>query len=106
MVLTIGHALRAQQRLAVTLDHATSLAYGCFFRRPARKITIPFKCGTPKSKPLESTSLQPTEEALSRSDALSGLLEVILRLVKDGVFIGHDGSIRTSCNSSSTIYAI
>ena len=41
------------------LDHATSLTHRCFFRRPTRKIMIPFKCGTPRSRPLRSTSLQP-----------------------------------------------
>ena len=35
-------------------------------------------------------------EALGRPDALSGFFEVIHRLVKDGVFFGHDRSIRTS----------
>jgi hypothetical protein len=33
-------------------------------------------------------------EALSRSDALPGFLEVVHRLVKDGVFVGHEQSIR------------
>jgi hypothetical protein len=33
-------------------------------------------------------------EALSRPDPLPGFLEVIHRLVEDGVFIGHDPSIR------------
>ncbi len=33
-------------------------------------------------------------EALSRPDALSGFLEVIHRLFEDGVFVGHDKSIR------------
>jgi len=47
------------QRFGVILDHATSLTHGCFFRRPTRKITISFKCGTPKSRPLVATSLQP-----------------------------------------------
>jgi hypothetical protein len=47
------------QRFGVILDHATSLAHGCFFRRPTRKITISFKCGTPKRRPLGATSLQP-----------------------------------------------
>jgi hypothetical protein len=37
-----------------------------------------------------------THEALSRPDALSGFLEVIHRLFEDGVFVGHDKSIRTS----------
>jgi hypothetical protein len=35
-------------------------------------------------------------EALSRSDALPGFLEVIHCLFEDGVFVGHDRSIRTS----------
>src|SRR5215212_7040699 len=51
------------QRFAVILDHATSLAPGCFFGRLTRKITVPLKyctpyC-TPRSRPLGSTSLQP-----------------------------------------------
>ena len=29
-------------------------------------------------------------EALGRSDALPGFLEVVHRLVKDGVFVGHE----------------
>jgi hypothetical protein len=33
-------------------------------------------------------------EALSRPDALSGFLEVVYRLFEDGVFVGHDRSIR------------
>jgi hypothetical protein len=35
-------------------------------------------------------------EALSRPDALPGLLEVLHSLFEDGVFVGHDRSIRTS----------
>jgi hypothetical protein len=35
-----------------------------------------------------------TQEALSRPYALPGFLEVLHRLVKDGVFVGHDQSIR------------
>jgi hypothetical protein len=34
-------------------------------------------------------------EALSRPDALAGFLEVVHRLIKDGVFVGHERSIRT-----------
>jgi hypothetical protein len=34
-------------------------------------------------------------EALSRPDALPGFLEVVHRLFEDGVFFGHDKSIRT-----------
>ena len=34
-------------------------------------------------------------EALGRPDALSGFLEVVHRLFEDGVFVGHDRSIRT-----------
>ena len=37
-------------------------------------------------------------EALSRPDALSGFLEVVHRLFEDGVFFGHELSIRT-CGS-------
>jgi hypothetical protein len=53
-----GHA-HALQRFAVILGHATSLTHRCFFRRPTRKITVPLKRGTPRSRPLGSTSLQP-----------------------------------------------
>jgi hypothetical protein len=35
-------------------------------------------------------------EALGRSDALSGFLQVIHRLFEDGLFVGHELSIRTS----------
>src|SRR5688572_33220400 len=52
-------ARRPLQRFAVILDHATSLTHRCFFRRPTRKITVPLKRGTPRSRPLGSTSLQP-----------------------------------------------
>jgi hypothetical protein len=34
-------------------------------------------------------------EALCRPDALSGFLEVVHRLLEDGVFVGHDKSIRS-----------
>ena len=34
-------------------------------------------------------------EALGGPDALSGFLEVVRRLFEDGVFIGHDQSMRT-----------
>jgi hypothetical protein len=34
-------------------------------------------------------------QALSRPDTLSGFLEVVHRLVKNGVFVGHDKSIRS-----------
>jgi hypothetical protein len=33
-------------------------------------------------------------EALGHTDALSGFLEVVHRLFEDGVFVGHDRSIR------------
>ena len=35
-----------------------------------------------------------THEALGSPYALSGLLEVVHRLFKDGVFVGHERSIR------------
>ena len=35
-------------------------------------------------------------EALGRPDAPPGFLEVVHRLVEDGVFVGHDQSVRTS----------
>ena len=38
-------------------------------------------------------------EALGRPDALPGFPEVIHRLVKYGVFVGHDQSIRTGWSS-------
>jgi hypothetical protein len=34
-------------------------------------------------------------EGLSRPDTLPGFLEVVHRLFKNGVFVGHDQSIRT-----------
>jgi hypothetical protein len=40
-------------------------------------------------------------EALGRPYALSGFLEVIHRLIKDGVFVGHDQSIRVGILRSS-----
>ena len=39
---------------------------------------------------------QRAHEALSRPDALPGFLEVVQSLFEDGIFIGHDRSIRTS----------
>ena len=35
-----------------------------------------------------------THEALSRPDTLPGLLEVVHRLFENGVFVGHDTTIR------------
>jgi hypothetical protein len=35
------------------------------------------------------------QKALSRPDALPGFFEVVHRLLEDGVFVGHDRSIRT-----------
>ena len=43
-------------------------------------------------------------EALSCSYALAGFLEVVHRLVKDGVFVGHEKSIRTSGSLRSPDY--
>jgi hypothetical protein len=34
------------------------------------------------------------QEALGRPDALPGFLEVVHRLIENGVFVGHDKSIR------------
>ena len=39
-------------------------------------------------------------EALGRPYTLSGFLEVVHRLFKDGVFVGHDQSIRAGIRSS------
>jgi hypothetical protein len=44
-------------------------------------------------------------EALGRPDALSGFLEVVHRLFEDGVFIGHDRSIRTDILRSPERFA-
>jgi hypothetical protein len=38
-------------------------------------------------------------QALSRPDALPGFLQVIHRFFEDGVFVGHDQSIRTGWSS-------
>jgi hypothetical protein len=46
-----------------------------------------------------------THEALSRPDAPSGLLEVIHRLFEDGVFVGHDRSIRAGILRSPDRFA-
>jgi hypothetical protein len=40
-----------------------------------------------------------THQALSCSDSLPGFLEVVHRLFEDGVFVGHDQSIRTGWSS-------
>ena len=42
-------------------------------------------------------------EALGRPDALSGILEVVHRLFEDGVFVGHDRSIRTVSSDHSIV---
>jgi len=44
-------------------------------------------------------------EALGRPDALPGFLGVIHRLVKDGVFVGHDQSIRVGILRSLDCFA-
>jgi hypothetical protein len=44
-------------------------------------------------------------EALSRPDALSGLLEVVHRLFENGVFVGHDQSIRSGILRSLDCFA-
>jgi hypothetical protein len=46
-----------------------------------------------------------THEALGRPDALAGLLEVVHRLVKDGVFVGDDRSIRVGILRSPECFA-
>jgi hypothetical protein len=43
------------------------------------------------------------QEALGRPDALSGFLEVDNRLFEDGVFVGHDLSIRVGIRSSDCL---
>jgi hypothetical protein len=44
-------------------------------------------------------------EALGRPDTLSGFLEVVHRLVKDGIFVGHDKSIRVGIHRSPDCFA-
>jgi hypothetical protein len=44
-------------------------------------------------------------ESLSRSDALPGFLEVDHRLFENGVFVGHDQSIRASLVRSPDCFA-
>jgi hypothetical protein len=44
-------------------------------------------------------------EALSRPDALPGFLEVVHRLFEDGVFVGHDRSIRAGILRSPDCFA-
>ena len=44
-------------------------------------------------------------EALSRPDALPGFLEVVHRLVEDGVFVGHERSIRVGILRSLDCFA-
>ena len=44
-------------------------------------------------------------EALGRPDALSGFLEVIHRLFEDGVFVGHNRSIRAGVFRSPDCFA-
>jgi hypothetical protein len=44
-------------------------------------------------------------EALSRPDALSGFLEVVHRLFEDGVFVGHEKSIRVGILRSLDFFA-
>ena len=42
-------------------------------------------------------------KALGRPDALPGFLEVVHSLVKDGVFVGHERSIRTVSSDHSIV---
>jgi hypothetical protein len=44
-------------------------------------------------------------EALGRPDALPGFLEVIQRLFENGVFVGHEKSIRTGICRSPDYFA-
>jgi hypothetical protein len=44
-------------------------------------------------------------EALSRPDALPGFLEVVHRLFEDGVFVGHEKSIRVGILRSPDYFA-
>ena len=44
-------------------------------------------------------------EALGRPDALPGFLEVVHRLFEDGVFVGHDQSIRVGILRSPDCFA-
>jgi hypothetical protein len=44
-------------------------------------------------------------EALGRPDALSGFLEVVHRLIEDGVFVSHDLSIRVGIVRSPDCFA-
>jgi hypothetical protein len=44
-------------------------------------------------------------EALSRPDALPSFLEVVHRLFEDGVFVGHDRSIRVGILRSLDCFA-
>ena len=45
-------------------------------------------------------------EALSRPDALPGFLEVVHRLFEDGVFVGHDQSIRVGILRSPDCFTL
>jgi hypothetical protein len=45
-------------------------------------------------------------EALGRPDALSGFLEVVHRLFEDGVFVGHDQSIRVGILRSPDCFVV
>ena len=49
-----------------------------------------------KHGPVSMQGAVRAHEALGRPDALPSFLEVIHRLFEDGVFFGHDKSIRTS----------
>ena len=42
------------------------------------------------------------DEALGRPDALPSFLEVVHRLLKDGVFVGHDRTIRKVARDAPT----
>src|SRR3712207_8924356 len=75
-----GHA-HALQRFAVILDHSTSLTHGCFFRRPTRKIMIPLKRGTPRSRPLGSISLQPAVRSEEHTSELQSRQYLVCRLL-------------------------
>jgi hypothetical protein len=46
-----------------------------------------------------------THEALGRSDTLPGFLEVVHRFFEDGVFVGHEKSIRAGILRSVDCFA-
>jgi hypothetical protein len=75
--------------------HISHLCHGERRRKAREEVTIVLAIGH---------ALR-AQKALSRPDALSGFLEVVHRLIEDGVFVSHDQSIRVGIVRSPDCFA-